>query len=224
MNNVLEFVLFPLLSARDLCASAQVCKGWLGAARRFIAKSIFVPRILFYYAITGQYDAYVRVGHGPPTPYHITQAIKWGQTDFVLRCNIPEITFDTRLSADSRNLCNYLIACVESSRDELFTTLYLRGGWNWARIILPVAAKQGSLVACRQLMYGCDDATIGKAILSADYNAKHHIVQLLLRKCPAPPVVRYGEKWMDRILAESTGVDYKSDCDVPDDVGLDLFS
>lgn len=221
MNNVLEFVLFPLLGAHDICASAQVCKEWLSAARRFIAKSIFVPRILFYYAITGQYDAYVR--YGEITPYHITQAIKWGQTDFVLRCNIPEITFDTRLSADSCNLCNYLIACVESSRDELFTTLYLRGGWNWARIILPVAAKQGSLVACRQLMYGCDNDTIAKAILRADYNAKHHIVQLLLRKCPEPPVSKYDKKWMDRILAESAGVDYKSDCDVPDDTSLDLF-
>jgi len=51
----------------------------------------------------------------------------------------PNINLDNRKSEDAKQLKSYLEACVSHSRDELFTLLYMRGGWYFLSLLVDIA-------------------------------------------------------------------------------------
>lgn len=223
-NDILKYVLFPLLGPRDLCACMRTCKQWHGAAVH-TAKKQYSDHMLRHYACKGMYDAYIAISK--PTQHSIQAwchpiilAITFGRDEFVRRCirdgYVPKITLNNRDTRDGERLRDYLDVSITMSRDNIFTMLYMCGGWHFPNLLV-TAARKGNLHACKQ-MFWKHHPDLLEAIRCACYYNKYHIVRYLDR----------GDGYLDtnaqNILASRMRC-YGEDEDIDNDIaGLELFS
>jgi hypothetical protein len=217
-NDILKYVLFPLLGPHDLCACSQVSKQWHTAAMH-VAKKQYSEYMLQHYACAGLYDAYIAINK--PAPQAINLAITFGRDAFVQRCihdgHIPEVTLSNHNSIEAELLRDYLNVSITMSRDNIFTMLYMRGGWYFPNLLV-TAAQKGNLHACKQ-MFWKHHPNLMEAIRVAHSGSKYHIVRYLDRGDG------YGDDLTTQNILASHMRCYGEDEDVDDDTaGLELFS
>jgi len=181
-NDILKYVLFPLLGPHDLCACAQVCRQWHDAAV-YVAKKQYSEYMLQHYACAGLYDAYIAITEHAPAPQAINLAITFGRDAFISACirdgHVPEITLSNCNSIEAELLRDYLHVCITMSRDNMFTMLYMCGGWYFPGLLI-TAAQKGNLYACKQ-MFKRHHPDLMEAIKVAYQGSKYHIVRYLDR-------------------------------------------
>jgi hypothetical protein len=177
-NDILKYVLFPMLGRHDLCACAQVCMQWHDAAVH-TAKKQYSEYMLQHYACAGMYDAYIAINK--PAPQAINLAITFGRDAFVSACirdgYIPEITLSNHNSIEAELLRDYLDVSITMSRDNIFTMLYMRGGWYFPKLIL-TSVWRNNVHAFRK-MYHCTHPLLSQAVFNACQGNKRNIIDYL---------------------------------------------
>jgi hypothetical protein len=122
---------------------------------------------------------------------------------------------------DGELLRNYLDVSITMSRDNIFTMLYMCGGWHFHNLLV-TAAQKGNLHACKQMFWKHHPALM-EAIRVAHLEGKYHIVRYLDRGDG------YGDDLTTQNILASRMRCYGEDEDVPDTddddtAGLELFS
>lgn len=129
----------------------------------------------------------------------------------------PNINLDNRKSEDAKQLKSYLEACVEYSRDELFTLLYMRGGWYFLSLLVDIAVS-GNMYMLKQMAHPCLiglGSCMNLAVQGAYYTRKWPAYDYLvsLGATPYQPPIPIA---MAKI--RSTSDDDDVDIDIPEDL------